>query len=273
MDILDDLDFLNDEDSASLRDFFADCHKTFLNRVNMTEEEYAKQCAPYLEEVATFVDRIKAEKGRKRELNALLIANAVRQEKSKGGETLHRGYYCPSLIQDIVVGNCKRGSLCKENNPKAIYTHYFDCDNNHIATTKREGKFVSTEYIVYDDNKSVGVMFDGSNQLETIAQCEYDEIGRILEYILVLCDTTKEDVVEYYKELYTYSEKNIMVETSNLLCTISPPILTIDKYVFQMEEGFLKSYTIEVSDGVDINAQPVGKMTYDVKIKRKIAEG
>lgn len=270
MDIFSYLDFHTEEETNPPHNFFNYSHKAFLAKLNMTEEEYEKLCAPYLEEASAFADIIKAEKGRKQELENILTANAVREEKGRGGESIHRGYYCPSLIEDIVVGNCKRGSLCKENNPKATYTHYFDCDNKHIATRQQDGDIVSTEYILYSANKSLGVLFDGCDQLVTIAECEYDKSGRILKYILVLCDTTKDAVIEYHKELYNYSEENIIVETSNLLCTISPAILTLNKYVFKIEAGFLKNYTVEVFDSKDISSEPLNSRFYNVKIKRKI---
>lgn len=271
MDIFDELDFLSDEDINCLQKFLKDCHKTFLDKTSMTEEEYERQCVPYLEEAYAFSDIIKAEKDRKQELEKLLIANSVREEKSKGGETIHRGYYCPSLIQDIVIGNCKRGSLCKANNPKATYTHYFDSNNKHIATRKQDGSIVSTEYILYNDNKSLGIMFDACDQLETIAECEYDENGRILKYVLALCDTENDAVTEFYKELYTYSEQNIIVETSNLNCNISPVLLSFNKYSFQVESELLKNYTIEVFDNEDISNQPLNTRFFSIRIKRKIS--
>lgn len=37
----------------------------------------------------------------------------VRYEVGVGGELMHRGYYCPSLVEDIIVGNAKRGRIAK----------------------------------------------------------------------------------------------------------------------------------------------------------------
>lgn len=34
-------------------------------------------------------------------------------EYGRGGEFFHRGYYCPSPILDIIVGNANRGKLIK----------------------------------------------------------------------------------------------------------------------------------------------------------------
>jgi hypothetical protein len=112
-------------------------------------------------------------------------------------------------------------------------------------------------------------MFDGMNQLETIAECEYDEDGRILKYVLALCDTKNDTVIEFYKEFYTYSKENIVVETSNLNCNISPVLLSLNKYSFRVESGLLKKYTVEVFDNEDISRQPLNTRCYNIKIKRK----
>lgn len=41
------------------------------------------------------------------------VKGIIRFEYAKGGESIHRGYYCPSLVYDLVVGNVKRGRLYK----------------------------------------------------------------------------------------------------------------------------------------------------------------
>jgi len=268
INIFDELDFLSEEDINSLRNFFEDSHKVFLKKLNMTDEDYNAFCEPYLKEASAFNDLIKAQKGNKQLLEKSLLAHSVREEKSRGGESIHRGFYCPSLIQDIVIGNCKRGSLCKPNNPKAAYTHYFDSDDKHIATRKHDGSIASTEYILYHDNKSIGIMFDEVDRLETIAECEYDENGRILRYVHALCGNNA--VTELYKELYTYSKENIIVETSTLNCNIPHVLLSLDKYSFQIESGMLKNYTVEVFGGEDISDQPLNTRTYSIKRKRKV---
>ena len=37
----------------------------------------------------------------------------LRKEYSVGGEVMHRGYYCPNPIGDIIIDNAKRGRLLK----------------------------------------------------------------------------------------------------------------------------------------------------------------
>ena len=40
-------------------------------------------------------------------------SQVVYQQYCAGG-TMHRGYYCPSLTEDLWLGNTKRGRLCKK---------------------------------------------------------------------------------------------------------------------------------------------------------------
>ena len=37
----------------------------------------------------------------------------VRREQASGGTCMQRGYYCPSFVMDIVLGNVNRGRLIK----------------------------------------------------------------------------------------------------------------------------------------------------------------
>ncbi|XEC94050.1 hypothetical protein AB6A23_22320 [Paenibacillus tarimensis] len=49
--------------------------------------------------------------------------NIVRLAYSKGGEVIHRGFYCPSPVMDIIIGGMKRGRLFKKKIPNWANTH------------------------------------------------------------------------------------------------------------------------------------------------------
>ena len=51
---------------------------------------------------------------------------------------IHRGYYNPSLIEDIIVGNTKRGRLTKKINPHCTqgYVYGFNKQSELITITK-----------------------------------------------------------------------------------------------------------------------------------------
>lgn len=46
--------------------------------------------------------------------HASINQEIIKVEYTKGGETIHRGFYCPSLVKDLIVGNLKRGKLLKK---------------------------------------------------------------------------------------------------------------------------------------------------------------
>ena len=49
------------------------------------------------------------------------------REYSKGGESTHRGYYCPSPVIDLLIGNVSRGRLLKRR--PAVNYDYIYCLN------------------------------------------------------------------------------------------------------------------------------------------------
>lgn len=261
---IDELDFLSQDEKSYLNKILDDCHKGFLERINMTEEEYSELCKPYLAECSAYTDVIKSNKNRKSELHKALMNNTARVEKSIGGKSIHRGFYCPSPVQDIVIGNNNRGRLCRADNPKADYTYYFDSNNKHIATQQEN----RTEYISYYENKSLGLLFS-ENHFVSISECEYDENGRISSYINILCNADSDNVFEYDKELYTYNESELIVDHSHL-AIFEPMVLSLNKYIFSIENGYLKSYRVDVFDTENISKTPLKSRTYKVKIKRKI---
>ena len=262
-DFLDDLAFISDEEKDYMRKWFADSRVYFLKKIKMTEEEYDTLCVPYRLECERMAEIMKENGGRQNELDIALKSNTAEIKYSAGGETLYRGFFCPSLIEDIVVGNCNRGRMCKADNPRATGTHYFDNHKKHIGTAQNGPK----EYISYCGNKSLGLQYCGGELLE-IAECEYDDAGRILTYIRALCDAHNNSVTEYNKETYTYTEGKMIVEWSRY----NPPVslLSVNKYVFAVENGYLTEYVVEISDLEDISGEPLEGRTYKVKRKRKI---
>lgn len=261
IDDLDNLEFISKEDKKVLKEFAIESHKFFLERINMTEAEYQKLCAPYIEECNSFTTVM--EKCRKNSLPPCIQPSRI--EKGIGGETIHRGFYCPSLILDIVVGGCKRGRIAKRKNAKTSYTYYFD-DNDKLVYIKSPHNI---EYISYAENKSLGISFF-HKELETISECEYDQNDRITKYIKILCHHTKNEVVEYEKEIYSYYENQIVVEHSSLNNVFGIMTLNINKYVFTIEDSFLKNYVVEIFDTKDISNEPLESRTYPIKIKRKV---
>ena len=117
--------------------------------------------------------------------------NVVRKEYCRGGECLHRGFYCPSPVFDIVVGGCKRGKLINRPKKAPDHEYWFDKDGNMIlAKTPNipEGfdssvigyELIynyggSTESVIFQIYPDIGVTISG------LAKCSYEN-GLIRSY-------------------------------------------------------------------------------------------
>lgn len=244
-------------------------HKKYLEKIGMSEEEYMIFCKPQLEKVSEFQQLAKIYSEKKSQLKDYLLEHTVRTEYSSGGECLHRGFYCPSPIFDITAGNISRGRLCREANPKAQHKHLFDAEGRQVGCVKLlpEAFPEYCEYILWDGRESLGISFSG-DLLEKISRCKYDESGRIASYehaLLYLSGST-----ELGTEIYSYTDAQLIVERTRILDVYSPPTMTVDKYTFSVEDGLLKSYTVEIHSTQDISHLPVEERTYTIRKKRKI---
>lgn len=70
----------------------------------------------------------------------------------------HRGYYCPSLIQDFVIGGSKRGKIVKKKPVTDEYREYgFDSHNTLIYAAYGSEE----EFLFYKKNTEIGITYDG----------------------------------------------------------------------------------------------------------------
>lgn len=168
------------------------------------------------------------------------LKEVVREEFCTGGELLHRGYYCPSLIRDIVIGNVKRGRLVKKEpeNKDDYFRYGFDKAGNLITVIRP----YTCEFIVREGNIEIGVGFNKQNGIGEISEAYYED-NRIVSYGHYLYDEGM-DISEYEKELYTYKDSSLSVDYINYLCGYLS-FLTHSEYNFTLREGFLDTYTVK----------------------------
>ncbi len=183
----------------------------------------------------------------------------VRYEYGRGGETLHRGYYCPSLISDIVIGNQKRGRVLKRKTKKPaeyifgfdekgqliMVKHYFSCDIWSLEMIYREG------------SEEIGVtIFSGDETRFTLSRCVYDG-ERILEYDL-FCDDGQEmrrdknhknRFSEERHEKYSYFPETLVVDCFDFSSATNLKKIPHEIFSFVLEKKKLVSYTIEEYEG------------------------
>lgn len=113
-----------------------------------------------------------------------LRSNTVVRTEIATDSGMHRGFYCPSLIEDIVVGNAHRGRLLKRLSPKRkwYFVYGFDRDNRLILSQMfYNGKLSQEEYLVYDGDRVYGITQDSEGRLIHVASETYLR-GKIMCY-------------------------------------------------------------------------------------------
>lgn len=151
-------------------------------------------------------------------------SKTIRKEYSVKGDTIYRGYYCPSPVQDLVIGNSTRGKLLKTVTRRSKPSHEYSFDSaGRLIRVKYlfpddDGFFPDNEFIIYGENTSRGIRFECNigqtdkrqkkNQIDCICDCFYDGFGRIEKFITAFVyDNQISDEVIY--EEYEYDENGI----------------------------------------------------------------
>lgn len=243
-----------------------------LNRLEkyLRSDENKRVCEPYLLECQRFSEIAMQYKDTCEGLYTTLQAKVSNEKYSVGGESLHRGYYCPSPILDIVSGNCNRGKLLKRLTIKSKPTYKYGFDNdkliviNSIHTDKNE-------IIVRKDKLEIGIVFSKEFGIQTISECTHIN-GQIASYTVCLYDPFENRVVDYKKEDYQYSSEGLsVVDIFSFLNSKNAPILQHQQYHFLHDnEGYLSKYTVINYEGEFVKPSVWDNHTFDISIKRKI---
>lgn len=188
-------------------------------------------------------------------------------EYSKGGETIHRGYYCPSPILDLIVGNAKRGRLLKRKPDfgKFTYEYGFDIDNRLIRV-REVNEFTTPdtryneEYLIYNKNIVFGIEFDNTGEINTVSRCTYEN-GNITKYERSLCGI--QQYADLYYEKYSYKDGSFS-EVSTFNITPQIGIYEEQKYMVKLNEN---SKIVELIGGSIKNG--VWEQDYIIKVKQE----
>lgn len=185
---------------------------------------------------------------------------------------LHRGYYCPSLIYDLIVGGVKRGRLLKKltARSKSYFLYGFD-DRNRLIWSKHfiNNYRVQTEYFLHTDESIYGFTVDAKGRLEIITEEVYED-NRLVCYRHVLAVSSENGVepVQMMQEEYTY-------DNEGLLCcdwySLHPGIYLLkhEKVTFTRKDGYLAQYCVDLLIGSE--GQEVFKSgdVFDSLVERK----
>lgn len=183
-------------------------------------------------------------------------AKKLDHERYGTGMTLPRGRLCPGNMEELIIGNVKRGRMVKEYvNPGYVYG--YDKEDNLITSDMVEGEIRDREYIFWKEPAvQLGLKYWGVDlELEEITEAAYNEQGKIQRYLFGLMDGEKVD--EIHMETYRY-EGNKAFVTYIYSILIDGDSITGDHIVLEMDEdgkvlkytGYTDMYPEEVYEGV-----------------------
>lgn len=183
-----------------------------------------------------------------------------------GGGCVHRGYYCPSKIIDVVT-NAKRGRVAKKQPALPEHVYGFDAlDRLLVIETPN-----SREYIIRNGANELGITLNGKlDFIESIAESTYDETGRVKTYSLYVYNGLAQSVIDFTREIYTYDTDRLMVDYYSFLNSKDNPILEHYRYCFSVKSGFIESYTCEKYQDGNRIPHIWDDHIFRVKQKRKI---
>ena len=195
----------------------------------------------------------------------------ARREYGNSGKTLHRGYYCPSLIMDIVIGNVSRGRTPSKRIPgKGAEFEFGFNEENRLSIINRP---YSYEVILYDGLYSLGLHGIGSSSqsafLLMISECHYRD-GYIESYSTAIFDRAKHKVNELSIERYKYSQSELIVDYLYFIKGLIEPVCRKEKYFFQIEKGIMTQYRIEEMTREKQNDGAIKCRWYKVHRKRGV---
>ena len=140
------------------------------------------------------------------------MKNVVREELSSGSD-MALGFYNPSPVLDLVVGNVHRGKILKRitNRSKPDTKYGFGADGRMVAFSVIRDEPVRGGvhgFVTYDGNSATYLQFQKWHEIldvDWIMQTEYDITGKLTCFteVLFIGDTCS----EMRQEIYTYNEE------------------------------------------------------------------
>lgn len=229
-------------------------------------EEYRQNCQRFIAERDRLLKITERFMSNLDQLKCEFEAAVVRTEHASGCKYLHRGYYCPSMIQDIVVGNVRRGKLLKRltARTKTCWEYGFNaegklilCESLVSQTVADESCLIAAtrEFLFYEDDCVYGITIRSDGSVEAITEEVYQD-GKCISYIHALC-TSFGGIIKSHEissEHYTYEGEKmhaqwhrLMIPPQNTLEFAeaiglnlpSIPIYQKDQYHFEKKDGRL----------------------------------
>lgn len=236
----------------------------------LRSEENKLKCKYYMLDCQRLAETANLYKDRCQLLYDELSNSVNKYEFSSGGEVLHRGYYCPSPIIDIVVGNGKRGKNIKALNAKSkpTYRYGFDSQNNLILVDILH--LNEKEIIISNGNIETGICFSNDFGITALSESHYE--NQIVSYVYCSYSSFANCVGDYRKEVYQYSSEGLEVfDMFYFFNNKHAPILQHEQYHFQHDDnGYISKYTVTEYDGENIKDSMLQGHEFHPIIKRKV---
>ena len=164
-------------------------------------------------------------------LNKTMVEAELSKEYGRGGVTLHRGFYCPSPVEDIILGGSDRGRLVRTLRSSTPVDYVYqkagdklrivDIIDNEKENTSRIHR---RELIVYREAEEIALTYDmvfDLHDLRFLSLCRYDSTGKIMKYLTLLPNflsrggkyTVENKSCVYYGEQYSYNDETGLLES------------------------------------------------------------
>ena len=177
----------------------------------------------------------------------------------------HRGFYDPSPVDDILIGNAKRGKLLKRLSPRSkdYIVFCFDEQSRLIIVKKFwNGKQCYTEYLQHQDDQVFGVCVNINGEISEIVHEKYN-CHRITCYLKMLYSKS-DGLISVDEEYFYYDEHGL--EACEVYRIFENPfengawVIKQNRYEFKKEDGYLSQY---------ICTTEKSKNVYKVQVDRK----
>lgn len=164
-------------------------------------------------------------------LNQMMKAGRFSQEYARGGCTIHRGFYCPSPVLDIITGGNDRGHLVHKSKSSIPFDYlYLKADNKlkivdkYVRHCDSTSHLYQREFIIDNGEETVAPIYrmvSNQHDLFFLSMCNYDSAGRIMQYLTFLpgySSTGAKFVIDksaclFYGEQYFYDEETGLLES------------------------------------------------------------
>lgn len=197
-----------------------------------------------------------------------------RAELCVNSRYLHRGYYCPSPVLDLLVTNTRRGRILKRPTERSNITnrYAYDTSGRLIYTDNFiNGKMVSSEYVKYHENLVYGITIGMSGRIICISEERYAN-SRIVSYQCAYYSGAGESTICYRMdcENYQYDEEGLAYWDHGQIYfgweqAGADGFIQHNRYSFLRENGWLKAFVRVQTDGTPMDENVLN----EIKIKRK----